>query len=293
MTVKRIINWLAALALLVLLQACSAIKLAYNNAPDFAYWWLDGYLDFQSEQTPRVRDELGKLLAWHRSEELPRFASLLQKAQRLAAGDITPAQACAVYGEARERFHAIARQLEAPAAALADGLAADQLKHLEAKFAKVNADHQREWGRLTPSGQLERRLKMAVERAEEFYGGLDGSQVHALRGMLEMSIYNPVLNDAERQRRQQDWLQTLRRLSGTDGGPKPASAQAQGLLRAYVGRMDHSPDPAYETYNRRLVLEGCGSFAFLHNSASSEQRERAVRRLAAYERDVRELHAQR
>ena len=66
MNSKRIIGWLFAILALLLLQACSAIKLAYNNSPEFGYWWIDGYVDIQSEQTPKVRDELTRLLAWHR-----------------------------------------------------------------------------------------------------------------------------------------------------------------------------------------------------------------------------------
>ena len=54
----RIIGVLLAAAVLA---ACSAVKLAYNNLPELSYWWLDGYLDFDGAQTPRVRDELTEL----------------------------------------------------------------------------------------------------------------------------------------------------------------------------------------------------------------------------------------
>lgn len=293
MTLKRIIGWLFAALLLALLQACSAIKLAYNNAPEFAYWWLDGYVDFQSEQSPRVRDELSRLLAWHREQELPKIAMLLQKVQRLAAADITPAQVCAVYDETRERFNALTRQAEGPAVWLAGNLTAEQLRHIESKFAKVNADYQREWGRLPPQERLERRLKMNVERAEEFYGRLEDAQLSALKGALESSLYNPQLNTAERQRRQQDLMQTLRNISGNGAGPKPSEGQALAQLRAYRDRIERSPNPAYEAYSQRIMQESCASFAALHNSTNKEQRERAVRRLAAYERDARELNSQR
>ncbi len=293
MRFKQIIGWLAAMVFLMLLQACSAIKLAYNNAPEFAYWWLDGYVDFQSEQSPRARDELAQLLAWHRAEELPKIAGLLQKVQRLAASDITAAQVCGVYDETRERYQAMLRRAEAPTVWLVGSLTPEQHKHIEAKFAKGNADYQREWGKLTAQERLERRLKMNVERAEEFYGRLEETQINALKGALEASAYNPALNSAERLRRQQDLLQTLRSLSGAAGGAKPADAQILAALRAYRDRVDRSPNPVYEAYSQKMMLESCASFATLHNSTTKEQRERAVRRVAAYERDVRELNSQR
>src|SRR6185295_17419252 len=86
---------IGVLALGAALAACSAVKLAYNNLPEVGYWWLDGYVDFDDAQTPRVREELRQLLAWHRRDELPKIADLLQQAQALAPADLTPAQACA------------------------------------------------------------------------------------------------------------------------------------------------------------------------------------------------------
>ena len=62
-----------------LFTACSAIKIGYNNAPELAYWWLDGYADFSEVQTLKAREELARLHQWHRTTELPRLAELLQK----------------------------------------------------------------------------------------------------------------------------------------------------------------------------------------------------------------------
>ena len=88
---------LLAIMAVCLLQACSAIKLAYNNASEFGYWWLDGYVDFTESQTLKVRAELARLQQWHRSDELPKIADLLQKAQRLAETDMGAGPVCALF----------------------------------------------------------------------------------------------------------------------------------------------------------------------------------------------------
>ena len=97
----RIIGVLLAAAALA---ACSTLKLAYNNLPELSYWWLDGYLDFGGAQTPRVRDDLAELLAWHRRHELPRLVELLRGAQALAPENITPQQACAFADKAESAW---------------------------------------------------------------------------------------------------------------------------------------------------------------------------------------------
>ena len=53
---------IGALLLASALAACSSVRLAYNNLPTLSYWWLDGYVDFDGAQTPRVREDLGQLL---------------------------------------------------------------------------------------------------------------------------------------------------------------------------------------------------------------------------------------
>jgi hypothetical protein len=47
-----------------------------------SYWWLDGYLDFDSDADPKVRDELAQLLAWHRQNELPRIGRCCRTRRR-------------------------------------------------------------------------------------------------------------------------------------------------------------------------------------------------------------------
>jgi hypothetical protein len=89
----------------------------------------------------------------------------------------------------------------------------------------------------------------------------------------------------ERQRRQQDLLQVLRRLAD----PGLPGADAQQLLRGYIQRVERSPDPAYRAWQEGMVQENCRTLAAVHEASSPAQREQAVRRLRAYQRDFREL----
>lgn len=282
--IRRSGRVLVSVVAVALLGACSAIKLAYDNAPEFAYWWLDGYIDIQGEQPTLIRSELAKLHQWHRREELPRLAGLLRQVQTLAANDTTPAQVCNLFQEGRERYNAVVRQAEPAALALASSLQPAQWAHMEAKFKKINTEWQRDWAKLTPAERVQRRLKSNTERAEEFYGKLEDKQLAALRGALGGSNFDPSFSYAERQRRQQDLMQTIRQLQG-----KAGSVEGLTLIRAYQARLDRSPTPGYAAYSEQFRLESCSAFAALHNSTTPEQRQRAVRRLAAYERDAREL----
>ena len=280
---------IGVLLLAAALGACSAIRLAYNNLPTVSYWWLDGYLDFDSEQAPKVRDELAQLLDWHRQNELPRIASLLQEAQALAPGEVTPAQVCTMADRIRERLLAVNDHAETAGAQLALSLTAAQLQQLERKYAKNNATYRKEWLDRTPAQVQEKRYDQFLDRTEDFYGRLSTEQRELLRQQVAQSVFDPKLADAERRQRQQEALALLRGFVAD----KPTPAEARAALHAYIQRVAEPPPGRWRDQQQALLEEGCRNTAALHNGTTASQRAQAVRRLQAYQEDLRQLVAAR
>lgn len=287
MRCAKLAKIIGVLVLGAALYGCSAIKLAYNNLPEFSYWWLDGYLDFNGAQTPRVKEQLAQLLAWHRRNELPRLVALAQKAEQMAPNDVTPAQVCAFTDEVRTRLLAVALQASQPGAELVLSLGDAQLQQLERKYAKNNADYASDWLSRSPARQHDKRYDEFLERNEDFYGTLDATQRRLMRQLTERSIFDPRRVDAERRQRQQESLALLRSFSN--------SATPQGEVRAaidaYARRIADPPAGPWRDYQQALLQEGCANVAALHNTTRPDQREKAVQRLRAYEQDLRDLMA--
>jgi hypothetical protein len=284
--VARIIG---VLLLVAALGACSAIKLAYNNLPTVSYWWLDGYLDFDSEQSPKVRDELAQLLAWHRQNELPRLAAMLQDAQALAPGEVTPGQVCTMADRIRERLLAVSERAEPAGTELALSLTDAQLQQLERKYAKTNATYRKDWLDRTPAQVQEKRYDQFLDRAEDFYGRLGAEQRDLLRQQVAQSVFDPLLADAERRKRQQEALVLLRGFVAA----KPTPAEARAALHSYIQRIAEPPPGPWHDQQQALLQEGCRNTAALHNGTTASQRAQAVRRLQAYQDDLRQLVATR
>lgn len=280
---------IGVLLLAAALGACSAIKLAYNNLPTVSYWWLDDYLDFDSEQTPKVRDELAQLLAWHRQNELPRIASLLQEAQALAPGEVTPAQVCAMGERIRERLLAVTERAEPAGTELALSLTDAQLQQLERKYEKNNASYRKEWLDRTPAQVQEKRYDQFLDRTEDFYGRLSAQQRDLLKLQVAQSVFDPRLADTERRHRQQEALVLLRGFVAN----KPSPVEARAALHAYIQRIAEPPPGPWRDQQQALLQEGCRNTAVLHNGTSPSQRAQAVRRLQAYQDDLRQLVAAR
>ncbi len=274
---------------LALLPGCNAIKLVYNAAPSASYWWLNGYLDFDGAQAAQLREDLDHLQRWHRSTQLPEYARLLERAQVLVGSErVAPAQACTLLEDARREIGNITVHAETGAATLVRSLTPEQLQHLEAKYAKSNEEFRKEWLDASPQEVREKRFDKTLERAERVYGRLDTPQRALIRQQIDASSFDPKMQQAERLRRQQDTVQVLRSLAASKATPQQAAQALRGLFDRYR----ESPDPALRAYGQRQIDEGCQGFALAHNAATPAQREKAVQRLKAYEKDVRDLAAQ-
>lgn len=288
-TFLRSAKLVAVMLAVTLLQACSTIKLGYNNAPTLAYWWLDGYMDIADHQSKPVRDALDRLHLWHRANELPKIEALLQRGEAMLASDVTPAQVCAALTDVRARVAAATEQFVPGVATIAGTISAEQRQHIARKFEKNNAAWQEEWNDPNPEVRREKRLKAAVENAEQLYESLNDKQLALLRELDAASSYDPALSYKERLRRQKDWLQVLTRINPPNPADKPDLAQAITYVQEALARNTSSPDPAYRAFAEKMYAESCNAFAVIHNSTTPKQRERAIKRVAAYARDAREL----
>ena len=281
--------------LIVGLQGCGALRLAYNQSPLATYWYLDDYLDFNQTQRPLVKTALDDIQQWHRQTQLPLYIETLEKLQTQMPKDISVAQACTLYTEIQDRmlvtFVGIAERLQSEGQgggmqALAS-LDSTQLAHLQKKLARANAKYRKDYVDGTAAKLREKRLDQAVSRAESLYGNLTSKQEALLDARLEASGFEPEAFYAERLRRQQDLLQTLRNM-------RQASAATMSTnLGGVFARVAVSPDPNYRDYSQKTRLQACQTFADLHNSMSPEQRLTALRKLQNYELDLRALSAQR
>ena len=290
---RNIIRALSARALGALLLGaalglggCSAVRLSYNNAPDLMHWWLDGFADFDKAQSQRVRTDLAALARWHRQEELPLVAELLQNAETLAnQPQPTAGQICGLYAQSVLRMEAIVERSLPGAAAIAPTLQASQIKSLAATYEKNNRKWREEWLTTDKDG-IARRTQKIRERLEDFYGPLNPAQVRQLQARMDKAGSDEPLHYREILRRQQEVLQTLAQLRQAD------ASTAQSALSAMAKGYFHSPDASYRTYKDQAVAQTCEAMAELHRSATAQQRKSMVTALQGYAGDVRALIAQ-
>jgi hypothetical protein len=273
----------------VILTGCSAVRLGYNNLPDIASWWLDSYIDFSDTQGPQAKAALQKLQTWHRKEELPAIAELLVQAQTLAPQNITPEQACKIWEGAQVRIESFIQESSRLAAPVVSQLSAKQLKHLEKEWATRNEDWKKQWVQGTPDSRLKKRVDLAAERFNSFYGDLNLEQRQVLKQQFLQSTWSPEASYQRRLKRQQEQLMALQAMSSEITKPSMPLPQVEKALQSLILQSVRPKDADDLSKQLQLEQQACQNLAQLHNTMSPAQRLKAQRKLKDYETDVREL----
>jgi Family of unknown function (DUF6279) len=168
------LRWIIGVAFAVLLVGCSVLRIGYSQAPTLAYWWIDGYVDLNDEQTPKLREAIDRWFDWHRRVEMPRYAALLARAQReVMEPTLSTAQLCAWRDEAQRRLDAALDEATPAFATLMVSLTPEQIRHMERKMAKDGEELKADFAQLDKSERAKGSFKRTLERYENLYGKLD------------------------------------------------------------------------------------------------------------------------
>jgi len=274
------------LAVVLWLQGCSAVKLGYQQLPNLSYWWLDSAVSFNDAQSVHAKDALTQLQRWHKREELPVYADLLQRLATQSAEPLQAQQICNAWEDIDKAMDRTMLQTVRLAAPVALMLGPEQLSHLNQYWIGKNKDWDKEWVQGSASERLERRLDKTIERYSDFYGPLSAAQTAMVKAQLQQSAWSPEWGQRDRLRRHQDLMAALQKASQSNASALPkVEADLWGVWERWL----QPPDATGKAVMQKMVQQGCENLAQLHNSASPEQRQRAARRLRAYEQDLRDL----
>lgn len=284
-TLHKSLTRIALITLLLLVSGCSMLRLGYDNGPQLVWWWLDGYVDFSREQAPHAKQAIQQWFGWHRANQLPEYADWLAAIRNGVDGALTPEQVCSWSEELQAIVAPAFDQAVQLGAPVALRLGEAQWRHLEQRYAKSNDELRQDFLQPGPEDRLHAAIKRTVKRIENLYGDIDKTQRRLIIASLEASPFNPEAWLAERQRRQQETLKTLRQLAAESATPELATAS----LRNLVEHTHRSDDPDYRAYQLKLTGHTCGFIAHMHNSTTPKQRQYAHDKLKGWETDVRAL----
>lgn len=284
----KLLRIISAGLLLALLVGCSAVRLAYNNGHEVAWWWLTDYLEVQGEDSTTLRQAVHQVHEWHRREQLASYVELMRSWQRPMAGEMSSEQVCRMIDEGWQRAAALSGLVQAldPAALqVLSRLTPRQLAHMERQFAKSNRKFREKYVDVSPQDLLQARLDSSLSRASWLYGSMGRAQEQALRKALMTAPWDARQALEMRLKRQQDILQTLRGLSQSQGSLE----QSRATLGALLSRQLDPQEPAERARLMNMRQQSCQLLSQLHASTTPAQRARAQETLSNSASDLASL----
>jgi hypothetical protein len=263
----------------LLLNGCSALRFAYDNADTYLRWRASSYFDLSGDSADELDDAISDVLAWHRSEALPKYAGLLDEAGRrfgrgLSRGDVEWGYD-AVRAQVREAVRVAAER----AAPIIDRLTPEQIAHLEARFAEDNRKFAREFLRGSESERREKRTKRMVERLEDWVGRLSPAQLERVKQYSERAPLLDELRDRDRRRLQREFVAIAR------------TREASKRLPDWAQRWEVGREPSFAEASGAWWKEVFAMGLDLDRMLTPEQRARAGSQLRRYAQDMRVLAA--
>ena len=283
--VKTTIIGSLLLTLVFSLTGCMALRLGYNNGPQLMWWVVDGYFGFNRDQAKSVKRVIDDWFDWHRNTQLTEYAALLASVRQPMMEPTTAAAVCRWEDRFRELVEPALQRAIVHFADIVPILEEAQWSQLDKRYAKNNDDMRKEFLQPDPADRLRAAVKRTVDRAERIYGTLEEPQLRLIASNVAASPFNAEMLLVERQRRQRDALQTLRRLVAD----RADKAQRVAALSALVQRAERSVEPAYRSYQIKLNDHNCAMTAQLHNATTPAQRQQARDNLKGWEDDLRAL----
>lgn len=229
------------IGLMLIVAACSSVRFTYNNGDTLLYYWLNAYVDIDTDQSDWVKKDIDDLFRWHRTTQLKDYVELLKKGQRQLAGNLTQAELLADYREIRVRSEKLANKAVPDLAELAISLKPDQVNTLARKFESNNDKYRKKFLRGDTDERNKVRFKKAMDQFDLWFGDFSRQQEAALR---KASDARPLDNEIwldERMRRQQMILALLRKVHDQKLNREATIPLVQGLVRDVFARME-SPE---------------------------------------------------
>jgi hypothetical protein len=207
-------TWLM-LGTALVLGACSAIKLGYNNSATFAHTYLTSKVDFDNDQSALMKTSLRGLVEWHRNNELPLLAEELQKARLVLApkGEslqpVTAAQVAALNQAIRTSLRRTADEAAPVIAKNMLGLWPNQIADIQEALNKSNQDYRDKRMASNAAERIEQSVERMAERFERWLGDLNPKQMARIEQWAKSAANNPQQNYEKRLKRQQVFMQLV------------------------------------------------------------------------------------
>ncbi|MGB1111117.1 MAG: DUF6279 family lipoprotein [Gammaproteobacteria bacterium] len=279
----RLRQALAIVLVALLLNACTLVELAYNNAPLYLESRIDDAFELNSEQQQALSKAMEAFFEWHRREELPRYAREFEKAAAQVEDGLTPEEVLNLINRARGELGLLAAGAGKHMGNLLTQIQPEQLiyydqaykERIEDDLALLEASEKdRQW----------ERAELHLKRYEDWFGEFGVKQYEQARErFMGLPDFHPQWM-ARRMARHESFLALMR--------TQPGEQEIKNWIQAWLVDRSAGVNPQYEQGRTIYWQKFAEVVAQIDKTITPEQREHAVERMRDYAAAFRRLAAE-
>jgi len=171
---------LTGLLLAVVLSGC-VVRVVYNQLDWLTLWYVDDYFELDNTQKSQARELIAHTLAWHRSNQLPRYVSLSRAVHDRVGTPVSAAFIADVYADVVGLWDQLLGQVATDAGELFRSLSDSQVEALFERLAEDNLEFEEEYSGVTAGERRAKQDKAIIKMFRRFTGRLSTAQEDLIR----------------------------------------------------------------------------------------------------------------
>ncbi len=172
---KKLSKYLILFSLLFTVAGCSP-SFTYNNLGWLSGFWIDDYVDLNSDQADKFEHIVKTSRDWHRETQLPLYKRDLESLKAMLDKQVDHNELKAHFVQAKQHWQTLVDKIEPELIDLANALSYEQRVEFVAALQENINDEYQEHEEKTPEQHRKERLEENLENYKEWFGTKLSSQ---------------------------------------------------------------------------------------------------------------------
>ena len=265
---------------LVFLVGCSSTTFIYNRIDLLLPWYLESYVDLNQEQRQDLNELLVPFFKWHREEELPKYALIIENLESILDEDIRIESIESITYDVEQSWFQLEDRMLIWMLPMARDLTNEQIAELlQSMQTKVSQSENKYLNRNLQTYQNDnyKRLRKNLRR---FIGGMNKDQLDLISNASKemIRVDNQWINNRKA------LIENLKVILKRDDGWELA-------LKNITHRNDKVSENYRKTYSNNIQINQ-RLFVDILNSRTEKQDKKLRMQLLRYRNDINKLIAQ-
>lgn len=280
---SRILRFSLVVLSSLLLAGCG-VRFVYNQLDWLIPWYLEDYVELERDQETLFEERLQSYLAWHRTDQLPRYSAFLHQVADRAEKGLTQEDIAHIEDQTEQFAQALMDRMLNDLIDLLETASDEQIEQLFQRLEQDNKEYRREYIEVSADKQKKQRYKEVIKYAERWTGRLSDEQVKQIgEWVVQFELMGPEIEAAR-----VAWQDEFRRVLALRSDRKVYEAAFKKLIsNPDFGRSDELKRKL--AYNSELAVK---LYLQLDKTLTQRQREHMVKKLRSYADDFQLLSAQ-